>query len=129
MLEHREKALDELIVQMRKSDGLWAQGAWKAACRKLNWGWDRGNLPTVQKCEKGSIHIGAGRLERIYEKLGVPISLLFDNMEGANAGCAARSEKDSVFELMQTSDAIRILKVFHRIKAARYLQCLSAWPR
>ena len=36
----------------------------------------------VQKYEKGRNRIGAGRLERISEKLGVPISFFFDNMEG-----------------------------------------------
>ena len=73
----------------------------------------------VQKYEKGRNRIGAGRLERISEKLGVPISFFFDNMEGTSAGAPRdpTKGKDSVFELMQTSDAVRIVKSFHRIKS------------
>ena len=75
----------------------------------------------VQKYEKGRNRIGAGRLERISEKLGVPISFFFDNMEGASAGAPRdpKKGKDSVFELMRTSDAVRMVKAFHRIKSAK----------
>ena len=75
----------------------------------------------VQKYEKGTNRIGAGRLERISEKLGVPISFFFDNVEGASAGAPRdpKKGKDSVFELIQTSDAVRIVKAFHRIKSAK----------
>ena len=77
----------------------------------------------VQKYEKGTNRIGAGRLERISEKLGVPISFFFDNMDGTSARARAprnpKKRKDSVFELMQTSGAVRILKAFHRIQSRR----------
>ena len=75
----------------------------------------------VQKYEKGKNRIGAGRLERISEKLGVPISFFFDNMNGKSADAPRNPKKgkDSVFELMQTSGAIRIVKAFHRIKSAK----------
>ena len=73
----------------------------------------------VQKYEKGRNRIGAGRLERISEKLGVPISFFFDNMEGAGAPRDPKKGKDSVFELMRTSDAVRMVKAFHRIKSAK----------
>ena len=75
----------------------------------------------VQKYEKGTNRIGAGRLERIAKKLGVPISFFFDNMDGAGAGGARdpKKGKDSVFELIQTSGAIRILKAFHRIQSRK----------
>src|SRR6476620_6736664 len=66
----------------------------------------------VQKYEKGTNRIGAGRLERISEKLGVPISFFFDNMNGASVGAPRdpKKGKDSVFKLMQTPGAIRIVK-------------------
>ena len=75
----------------------------------------------VQKYEKGTNRIGAGRLERISETLGVPISLFFDNMNGASVGAPRdpKKGKDSVFELMQTPDAIRIVKAFHRIQSSK----------
>jgi len=75
----------------------------------------------VQKYEKGTNRIGAGRLERISETLGVPISLFFDNMNGASVGAPRdpKKRKDSVFKLMQTPGAIRIVKAFHRIQSSK----------
>ena len=75
----------------------------------------------VQKYEKGTNRIGAGRLERISETLGVPISLFFDNMNGASVGAPRdpKKGKDSVFKLMQTPGAIRIVKAFHRIQSSK----------
>ena len=64
----------------------------------------------VQKYEKGTNRIGAGRLQRIAKKLGVPILFFFDNMDGTTASRDPKKGKDSVFELMQTSGAIRIVK-------------------
>ena len=75
----------------------------------------------VQKYEKGTNRIGASRLERISEKLGVPISFFFDSMDGTSADAPRNPKKgqDSVFELMQTSGAIRIVKAFHRIQSSK----------
>ena len=75
----------------------------------------------VQKYENGTNRIGAGRLERISEKLGVPVSFFFDNMNGASVGAPRdpKKGKDSVFELMQTSGAVRIVKAFHRIQSSK----------
>ena len=75
----------------------------------------------VQKYEKGTNRIGAGRLERISEKLGVPISFFFDTMDGTSAGAPREPKKgkDSVFELMQTSDVVRIVKAFHAIQSRK----------
>ena len=79
------------------------------------------NFQMVQKYEKGKSRIGAGRLERISEKLGVPISFFFDNMDGTSAGAPRdpKKGKDSMFELMQTSGAVRIVKAFHRIQSPK----------
>src|ERR1044072_4647563 len=75
----------------------------------------------VQKYEKGTNRIGAGRLERISEKLQVPISFFFDNIDGTNEGAPRDPKKrnDSVFELMQTSGALRIVKAFHKIQSPK----------
>ena len=75
----------------------------------------------VQRYETGTNRIAAGRLERISERLGVPISFFFDNMNGASVGAPRdpKKGKDSVFELMQTSGAIRIVKAFHKIQSSK----------
>ena len=75
----------------------------------------------VQRYEMGTNRIAAGRLERISERLGVPISFFFDNMNGASVGAPRdpKKGKDSVFELMQTSGAVRIVKAFHRIQSSK----------
>ena len=75
----------------------------------------------VHKYENGTTRIGAGRLEKISQKLGVPISFFFDNMDGTSAVAPRdpKKGKDSVFELMQTSGAIRIVKAFHRIQSPK----------
>jgi len=82
----------------------------------------------VQKYEKGTNRIGAGRLERISEKLGVPILFFFDNIDGTStvAPRDPKKGKESVFELMQTSGAVRIVKAFHRIKSRKARQLLVA---
>ena len=77
----------------------------------------------VQQYEKGTNRLTAGQLERVSKKLGVPISFFLDNMDGTSARARAprnpKKRKDSVFELMQTSGAVRILKAFHRIQTRK----------
>ena len=75
----------------------------------------------VQRYETGTNRIAAGRLERISERLGVPIWFFFDNMNGASVGARRDPKKgeDSVFKLMQAPDVIRIVKAFHRIQSSK----------
>ena len=75
----------------------------------------------VQQYEKGTNRLSAGQLERVSKNLGVPISFFFDNMDGTSARAPRNPKKgkDSVFELMQTSGAIRIVKAFHRIQSSK----------
>src|SRR2546421_5224083 len=69
----------------------------------------------VQKYEKGVNRIGSGRLQRISEALEVPITFFFDaNPHATERGSA--TSPDSVFGLMQSSGAVRIVKAFHKIK-------------
>ena len=49
----------------------------------------------------------------------MPILFFFDNMDGRSAPRDPKKGKDSVFELMQTSGAIRIVKAFHRIQSRK----------
>jgi len=77
----------------------------------------------VQKYEKGVNRIGAGRLQRITEALDVPITFFFDATPHATTA-ASKNGTDSVFEFMQVSGAVRIVKAFHRIKSAKGRQIL-----
>jgi transcriptional regulator with XRE-family HTH domain len=75
----------------------------------------------VQKYEKGVNRIGAGRLQRIAEALDVPITFFFDDSNGASH---AGSRSESIFGLMQSSGAVRIVKAFHKIKGRKNRQVL-----
>lgn len=83
----------------------------------------------VQKYEKGVNRIGAGRLQRISEAMEVPISFFFGT--GASGGSKRPSDLEgapkggeSVFGLLQTSGAVRIVKAFHKIKSRKARQLL-----
>ena len=77
----------------------------------------------VQKYEKGVNRIGAGRLQRISEALEIPITFFFDATPHA-AATGSSSSPDSVFNLMQTSGSVRIVKAFHRIKSRKARELL-----
>jgi len=77
----------------------------------------------VQKYEKGVNRIGAGRLQRITEALDVPITFFFDATPHATT-TASKNGTDSVFEFMQVSGAVRIVKAFNRIKNPKARQIL-----
>ena len=64
----------------------------------------------VQKYEKGTNKIGAGRLIRIAQILGVPVSYFFDYSQStAPAGA-------HLFDLLSTVRAERLLRAFSRVK-------------
>jgi transcriptional regulator with XRE-family HTH domain len=69
----------------------------------------------LQKYEKGVNRIGAGRLQRISEALAVPITFFFETSPHA-ASRGENSAPASVFEFMQTTGSVRIVKAFHKIK-------------
>src|SRR3954464_9335703 len=77
----------------------------------------------VQKYEKGVNRIGAGRLQRISEALDVPITFFFDATPHA-AERGSQTSQESVFGLMQSSGAVRIVKAFHSIKNVKARQLL-----
>jgi DNA-binding XRE family transcriptional regulator len=68
----------------------------------------------VQKYENGINRIGAGRLSRIAEVLGVPVSYFFpDETEGR---LQALKAGDSPFDLLSTSGAIQLVRAYARIE-------------
>jgi transcriptional regulator with XRE-family HTH domain len=66
----------------------------------------------VQKYEKGSNRISAGRLQRIAEVLGVPVAYFFAAAEHGHASNRAGQEVD----LLQTEGALRLARAYARIK-------------
>jgi len=67
----------------------------------------------VQKYEKGTNRISAGRLQRIAEVLGVPVAYFFavpDDRQRSGGGAAHGGE------LLQTEGALRLARAYARIK-------------
>jgi transcriptional regulator with XRE-family HTH domain len=73
----------------------------------------------VQKYEKGTNRIGAGRLHRISEILGVPISTLFGASEGSHA------PPSKLFEFIDTAASVRIMRAYSRIQRPQVQQALT----
>ena len=63
----------------------------------------------VQKYEKGANRIGAGRLQQIAEIFEVPVATLF------GASNSNGTKTDSLFELVDASSALRLLRAYSQI--------------
>ena len=68
----------------------------------------------VQKYEKGTNRISAGRLQRIAEVLSVPVSFFFDGPEDGRKH--SKSSVDVEFSFLQTEGALRLARAYARIK-------------
>jgi transcriptional regulator with XRE-family HTH domain len=75
----------------------------------------------IQKYEKGTNRIGAGRLQRISEVLEVPVSVFFSDGTGAQS-----RGRDSLFELVDTGAALRLLRAYARIPDPQVKQALAS---
>lgn len=74
----------------------------------------------VQKYEKGTNRISASRLKQISSVLGVTIDYLYDGSEGTEVTAGGFSEAPVPYEgELLTSDALKLLRAFHRIPDAR----------
>jgi transcriptional regulator with XRE-family HTH domain len=73
----------------------------------------------IQKYEKGVNRIGAGRLQRIAEILGVPVSEFF-------ASSASVPSAESLYELVDTAAALRLLRAYARIPDPQVKQAVTA---
>jgi transcriptional regulator with XRE-family HTH domain len=67
----------------------------------------------VQKYENGANRMSAGRLQRVAEVLDVPITFFYSNLE-SNRGEHSSPKID--FDSFQSSDAIRLVRAYSRIK-------------
>ena len=71
----------------------------------------------IQKYEKGTNRIGAGRLQKIAEVFDVRVAVLF--------GTPASDSPDRLFELADTAAALRLLRAFSRISSPKLKLALA----
>jgi transcriptional regulator with XRE-family HTH domain len=72
----------------------------------------------VQKYEKGTNRIGAGRLQEISHILQVPVGFFFEDAPNASAvgvSKSAAAEPKPVMDFMATSEGLALAKAFMRI--------------
>jgi transcriptional regulator with XRE-family HTH domain len=72
----------------------------------------------VQKYEKGTNRIGAGRLQRIANILGIPVSDFFTSHK---QGGVAPAE---LFRLLDKAAALRLLRAYSRIRQPKLQQAI-----
>ena len=70
----------------------------------------------VQKYEKGVNRVGAGRLTRIAEVLGVPVGTFFAGKELLEGEQAAQPGEASPLKLLTVSGAFRLLRAYADIE-------------
>jgi transcriptional regulator with XRE-family HTH domain len=70
----------------------------------------------VQKYEKGVNRVGAGRLTRIAEVLGIDVSAFFGSKEMAGGDAAKESGAASPLKLLTVSGAFRLLRAYGDIE-------------
>jgi len=63
----------------------------------------------VQKYEKGANRVGAGRLTRIAEVLGVPVAFFFGDHAGKS------DDASEALGFLETAGAVRLVKAYARI--------------
>jgi len=68
----------------------------------------------IQKYEKGTNRVGAGRLSEISTILQVPIEYFYENLTESRH--SARSEEKIAFETLSTVDGQRLAKAFSAIE-------------
>jgi len=68
----------------------------------------------VQKYEKGVNRVSAGRIHRVAEVLGVPVTFFYAGF-APDRGRADSHFIELGFDLLQTSGAIRLLRAYGRI--------------
>jgi len=73
----------------------------------------------IQKYEKGVNRIGASRLFRLSEVLGVPVQFFFEGMPpaeaGANMGMAEPDTESFLYEFLNTRDGLELNRAFVKI--------------
>jgi transcriptional regulator with XRE-family HTH domain len=70
----------------------------------------------VQKYEKGVNRVGAGRLTKIAEVLGIEVGAFFGAKDGADAAAAKERGEASPLKLLTVSGAFRLLRAYGDIE-------------
>jgi transcriptional regulator with XRE-family HTH domain len=70
----------------------------------------------VQKYEKGVNRVGAGRLTKIAEVLGVPVSTFFSGKEVLDSEQSKQADDTSPLKLLTVSGAFRLLRAYADIE-------------
>jgi transcriptional regulator with XRE-family HTH domain len=75
----------------------------------------------VQKYEKGTNRIGAGRLQQMAHVLQVPVSFFFEDPLKPSRGSIARQKHSPVYvdDFLSTTDGLALTKAFMRIRDPR----------
>jgi|ERR1044072_623106 transcriptional regulator with XRE-family HTH domain len=127
----QSKSLEKQILA-RRSDKRDLEVGRRVRARRLECRLSQGELAErigvsfqqVQKYEIGANRIGAGRLQRISEALKVPISFFFGAGIGPVEADGDVSDGESLFDLLQTRRAVRIVQAFHKIKSRKARELL-----
>lgn len=64
----------------------------------------------VQKYEKGSNRVGAGRLQNIGTVLGVPVSYFYEGLPGNQS--EEGSAENAMMSVLSTADGVRLIRAF-----------------
>ena len=72
----------------------------------------------VQKYEKGVNRVGAGRLTKIAEVLGVPVGTFFSGKEMLESEPSRSGDEPSPLKLLTVSGAFRLLRAYAEIEDA-----------
>lgn len=72
----------------------------------------------VQKYEKGVNRVGAGRLTKIAEVLGVQVGSFFSGKDVLDGGQSKESGESSPLKLLTVSGAFRLLRAYAEIEDA-----------
>ena len=76
----------------------------------------------VQKYEKGTNRIGAGRLQKLAEILRVPVNFFFEEFPAPGGRTAALPSYISDF--LTTADGLALTKAFVNVRDARQRRCI-----
>jgi transcriptional regulator with XRE-family HTH domain len=73
----------------------------------------------IQKYEKGTNRISAGRLQHIAKVLSVPVSFFFEDAPVTPTESGGLAETHHVVDFLSSSEGIQLNKAFVRIKDTR----------
>jgi transcriptional regulator with XRE-family HTH domain len=116
-------------VRARRADSRDAEVGRRVRSRRLEQGLSQTELAEkigvtfqqVQKYEKGTNRIGAGRLQRICEALGVNSTFFMDG--------AGPQQFATVFDKLQSKGAVQLLQAYSEIKSPKTRQLLVAMAK